>query len=127
MENKIKEQLIKLEELQKQSSTLKKMIKDQLLNNPDYVKLVGEIEKLIASKKKIISQVNADNKAELEKIDELAYNIKCQKQLISDQTFVKLLDKETIEVTDSHGMVMVPFISIKFKKTGDYKKPENNS
>lgn len=127
MENKIKEQLIKLEELQKESSTLKKMIKEQLSNNPDYVKLVGEIEKLIAAKKKIISEVNANNKAELDRIDELSYNIKNQKQLISDQTFIKLLDKETVEVTDKHGMVLAPFISIKFKKTGDYKKSEDNA
>lgn len=127
MEDKIKSELIKLEELKKESSTLKKMVKDQLLNNPEYMNVVKEIEKLVATKKKIISQVNADNKKELDKIDDISHNIKQQQQIISDLTFIKLLNKEQVEVTDRQGMVMIPFISIKFKKTGDYKKPENNS
>lgn len=126
MENKLKENLLKLEELQRQVASTKAYIKDQLLNDPEYNRIQKDIEDLSAKKKKIINRVNSENKTEIENIEKLSGEIKMEKQVISDLALSALIRKEDTTVTDRTGMILAPVISVKFKKTGDYKKPEED-
>ena len=126
MENNLEKSIEKLEELQQKQSSFKAYIKDQLLNNPEYNKIVKDIEELNAKKKKIISAVEKDNQQEIENIFLLKMDIAKQKTLIADLTVKELLDGNQIRVKNKKGMILVPLISVKFRKNGDYEKPFNN-
>ena len=126
MENIIENEMIKLDDMKKESSSLKKMIKDQLETDPEYVKIKKDIEALSSRLKKIVRHTQDNNKAEIEKIETLDIEIKKSKQLISDMTIVKLFKGEKVEVKDRKSMILVPSLTVKFKKTGDMAKPERN-
>lgn len=126
MENKLKENLLKLEELQRQVASIKAMIRDQVLNDPEYNRIQKDIEDLNSKKKKIISRINSENKADIETIEKISGEIKMERQVISDLALSALIRKEDTRVTDKNGMILAPVISVKFKKTGDYKKPEED-
>lgn len=127
METKIKENLAKLDDLQKQVAGASMFIKDQLNNDADYHAIQENIKELNEKKKKIISRINADNEKELERIDVLKAEVQKQKQIISDLTLSKIVRGENTRIINKKGMVMVPVVSVKFKKTGDYENPESNN
>lgn len=114
----------KADEQKNQLAILKHSIKDQLESLQEYQEVIEDLEALRLKKKKIIENVLADNKKDVDEIDRLTLDLKSQKQLISDVALKDYLEGRKVEVVKADGAILEPIFSVKFKKTGEYKKPE---
>ncbi|PKM88419.1 hypothetical protein CVU83_01765 [Candidatus Falkowbacteria bacterium HGW-Falkowbacteria-2] len=114
----------KADEQRNQLAILKHSIKDQLESLQEYQEVIEDLEALRLKKKKIIENVLADNKKDVDEIDRLTLDLKSQKQLISDVALKDYLDGKKVEVVKANGAILEPVFSVKFIKTGEYIKPE---
>lgn len=111
-----------VDEKRNKLAILKRSLKDQLESLADYQSITDELEVLNQKKKQLIANVMSDNKKEVEEIDKLTLDLKSQKQLISDVALKDYLAGKKIEIVKPDGAIMEPVFSVKFVKTGEYKK-----
>lgn len=95
---------------------IKKIYKNALLVSPDYQKVLEEIEALKINKKKIEAAIQADFKAEFDKLETIKINNSSDNQLLSDIAIIEVIKGEKITVTDDNEMRYDPLFTVKFKK-----------
>ena len=103
---------------------LKRGIKDQLESLTNFSEITDQLQKWQQKKKELIESVMNDNKADIEKIESLELELKSQKQMISDIALRDYLNGDKIEIVKPDGAIMEPVFTVKFRKTGEYKKDE---
>lgn len=106
----------RIQDRKKEQRELKIMYRDALLSNGEYQQLKEELEALKLKKKKIESAVQADFKAEFDKLEGLKLNIAGDNQLLSDLAVTQLTSGESVRIIDENQVTYEPIFSVRFKK-----------
>jgi hypothetical protein len=101
---------------QKELRDLKKMIRDELDQNPRFRELQEEMKSLRDERKGIQMEVEAISQTEMDQIDDLKLEIDTDKELLADIALNLYVSQETVEILDEYDQRWVPRFSVKFYK-----------
>ena len=114
--SQLNEVFMRLQEQQKTRRELKKMYRDALSVNGNYQEVVQELDALKIKKKQIEAAVQADLKAEFDKLEGLKLNIAGDKQMLSDIALTQLTKGEPVKVVDENQVEYEPLFTVRFQK-----------
>ena len=100
----------------KEMSDLKKMFKEALDNNENYLKLKADLDIVRGKMKKISDSVKDDFSSEFNKIDTLKLDLEGDNSLMSDVALSNLTKGESSKVEDKFGNRYEAVFKAKFKK-----------
>lgn len=92
------------------------MYRDALSVNGNYQEVVQELDALKIKKKQIEAAVQADLKAEFDKLEGLKLNIAGDKQMLSDIALTQLTKGEPVKVVDENQVEYEPLFTVRFQK-----------
>lgn len=114
--SQLNEVFMRLQEQQKTQRELKKMYREALAVNGNYHEAVQELDALKIKKKQIEAAVQADLKAEFDKLEGLKLNIAGDKQMLSDIALTQLTKGELVKVVDENQVEYEPLFTVRFQK-----------
>jgi SMC interacting uncharacterized protein involved in chromosome segregation len=106
----------RIQDKKKEQRELKAMYRDALSVNGQYAQVKEELEALKLKKKKIEASVQADFKAEFDKLEGLKLNIAGDNQLLSDLAVNQLTSGEPVKIIDENKVEYEPVFTVRFKK-----------
>ncbi|MCR4311649.1 MAG: hypothetical protein NUV56_00025 [Candidatus Uhrbacteria bacterium] len=105
----------RLQEKKSQRRDIKQSFQDILRNNKRYLEIVEEMEKLRSEKKAIENDVlNKD--VDVDRLEELASDIKTDVILLADVALNMYVTNQTVEIVDEYNARWVPVFAVRFKK-----------
>ena len=110
----------RIQDKKKEQRELKAMYRDALSVNGQYAQVKEELEALKLKKKKIEASVQADFKAEFDKLEGLKLNIAGDNQLLSDLAVNQLTSGEPVKIIDENKVEYEPVFTVRFKKVSWY-------
>ncbi|PKM88752.1 hypothetical protein CVU83_01180 [Candidatus Falkowbacteria bacterium HGW-Falkowbacteria-2] len=114
--SQLNEVFMRLQEQQKTQRELKKMYREALAVNGNYHEVIQELDAMKIKKKQIEASVQADLKAEFDKLEGLKLNIAGDKQMLSDIALTQLTKGEPVKVVDENQVEYEPLFTVRFQK-----------
>ncbi|KKW29950.1 MAG: hypothetical protein UY72_C0028G0003 [Candidatus Uhrbacteria bacterium GW2011_GWD2_52_7] len=106
----------RLQEKKAQRKDIKQSFQDQLRNSKRYMDIIEEMEKLRSEKKSIENEIlNRD--VDVEKLEELAADIKTDVILLADVALNMYISNQSVEIVDEQNARWVPLFTVRFKKS----------
>ena len=113
---KLQEIFTRLRETKKQQKVIKSQYRDALTNNTEYSPIVEDLKKLREKKKQIEEGIKADMAEELNKLEDLKYDLATDMELLNDAALTTLMKGEKVEVTDEYEQPYEPKFKVTFTK-----------
>lgn len=111
----------------KEKSEIQKAFKDELLNNPRYQQISEQLKTLKEEKKSIENQAWAAASQDAQKIDLLSFDIKSDRELLSDIALNLYTKGEPVEIVDEHDVKWVPSFTVSFKKDDELQEERSST
>ena len=106
----------RIQDKKREQRELRAMYRDALSVSGEYQKIVEELADMKIKKKKLEMAVQADFKAEFDKLEGLKLNIAGDNILLSDLAVSKLTSGESVKIIDENKVEYEPVFTVRFKK-----------
>lgn len=112
----IQEIFNRIKKMKEETKEIRKMYKESLSNSGAYKQVTDELKTLKEKKKEIENSIKTDFKDEFDKLDTLKADIESDQILINDIALTKMMNGETLEITDEYNNKYEPVFTVNFKK-----------
>ncbi len=109
----------RMQDLKKQQKDLRTMYKDAFKNAADYQEIVEQMKEFREKKKVIEQRIKAEFSRELDKLDEIAIEMKDGLEQISTMVLDRIMKGEIVKVRDAFNNSYDPIIKVSFKKSDE--------
>jgi len=106
----------RIQEAKKEQKDIRKMYKDALDGVQEYDEIQDEMKMLREKKKRIEQTIKEQFASELTKLEDLKIDIESDQQMLSDIALTKIMNGETVGVTDGYDNEYEPVFKVNFKK-----------
>lgn len=107
----------RLQEKRRQVSVIRKKYQEELATSGEYQRIKEELARLREKKKRYELSVKSQSGASFSRIDDLAFTIRQDAQLLSDLAITTLMKGDRVEVRDpEHSVSYEPVFSVRFRK-----------
>ena len=108
----------RIRDKKKERKDVHAVYKDVLAASKNYQDMLEELKRLKVKKLQLEQALQEECAQEMEKIEQLALDIKGDLQVLSDMALTKFMKGETIELTDENDVKYEPVFKVTFKKLG---------
>lgn len=105
----------RLQDKKKQVKVVRQKYKQELASSSEHQRIVEDLEKLRAKKKKYEQSIREQASANFARIDELALAIRQDTQTLSDVALTSIMKGERVEVKDERTEYE-PVFAVRFKR-----------
>jgi predicted nuclease with TOPRIM domain len=92
------------------------LVKDVFDQSKPYQEVMDELKRLKAKRLQLQNEIRAGLMSEVEQIDKLALDLQNDAMILSDLALTKLMQGETVEITDENDVKYQPVFKVSFKK-----------
>ena len=92
------------------------LVKDVFDQSKAYQEVMDELKRLKAKRLQLQNEIRAGLMSEVEQIDKLALDLQNDAMILSDLALTKLMQGETVEITDENDVKYQPVFKVSFKK-----------
>ncbi|MDP3964274.1 MAG: hypothetical protein Q8Q20_01260 [bacterium] len=106
----------RIQKSKKELKELKAAYHDSLANHGSYQKIMEQLRAYKMNKQRIEDSVKGEMGKDYQRIEDLQFDIKSDKELLCDMSLNQMMKGQSVEVTDEEEKSYEPVFSVAFKK-----------